>query len=63
MDHRSFLPRAGACQAHSGPPCGGCCRASDAVVMSVLLGMMDTSFSRDELLAWHHAASAAMLDR
>ncbi len=64
MDHRSFLPRCGApCRRHSGLACSGCCQSSDTVVTSVLLGMMDASFTHAELLAWHHAASAAMLDR
>ncbi len=63
MDHRSFLPRAGACKRHSGLACTGCCQASDPIVASVLLGMLDTSFTHDELSAWHHAATAAMLDR
>ena len=64
MDHRTHLPHNGApCHRNSGFACDGRCQNSDAVYAAVLLGIMDASFTRAELLAYYHAADAAMLDR
>ena len=51
------------CRRHSGLGCDGRCRADDTEVAVVLLAILDASFTRAELVAWHQAAAMAMLER